>query len=200
MRVKALPLAGLAAAALTLVTACTPDDPATPSSSGSPAAGATSAAAAPAGAGRDRCLTGTWKVDVADLAQQTAAKVGHGATGAGTGTITLVFGPTMTIKYADVIAITSPLSAGLTMTSTNTFTGEATSTDWVAKDGRLGGTMPANTVTSKIVTTINGRESPTTTTPFSGALDMSAGQLGYTCSGNAATFSTPMVTWHLTKA
>lgn len=171
MRVKALPLAGLVAA-LALVAACTPDDPAATSSPGAAASAGATSSAQPAGgapaAGRDRCLTGTWKVDVADLAQQTAAKVGHGATGTGTGSITLVFGPAMTITYANVIAINTTLSAGLSMTNTNTFTGAATSTDWVARDGKLGGTMPTNTVTSKIVTTINGRESPTTTTPFSG--------------------------------
>lgn len=192
MKVKALLL--LAAAALPMA-GCANDG------SGTPVTGPTSTATAGAGtAGRDGCLIGTWNVDVNDMAQQTAAKVGNGATGNGTGTITLVFSDQMTIKYNNVIAIDSPIGGGLTMNMKNTFTGDATSTDWTAKDGKLAGTMPANTVTSKIVTTVGGKEVPATTTPLSGSLDMSSGALGYTCSGSKATLITPMVTWNLTKA
>lgn len=197
MRVKAVLLIAVAVAAS--LAACTPDRPGTPGAAGASAGNPSSAAPGAPATGRDGCLTGTWKVDVNDLAQQTAAKLGSGATGSGSGTITLDFGDQMTIKYNNVITINSPLSAGLTMVMKNTFTGDATSTDWRATDGKLAGTMPANTVKSTIVATVGGRAAPPMTTPFSGALDMSAGALGYTCSGNAATFTTPMVTWHLTK-
>lgn len=106
----------------------------------------------------------------------------------------------MTIKYDNAIVIDSPISNGITMEMKNTFTGEATSTDWTAMDGKLAGTMPANGVTSKIEMTVGGTTVPTTTTPLTGALNMSEGQLGYTCSGSNATFISPAVTWHLTKA
>lgn len=71
MRLKAL---GVVAAALSLA-ACGPAENTTPAASNPPAAAS----------GRDSCLLGTWNVDVNDMAQQTAAKVGNGATGTGTG-------------------------------------------------------------------------------------------------------------------
>lgn len=192
MTVKAILLAG--AAALSLA-AC--NTPGTDSAAGGPSA--SNPAGGAQASGRDGCLTGTWNVDVNDMAQQTAAKVGNGATGAGTGTITLVFGNQMTIKYQNVITITSSVN-GLPMVMKNTYSGEATSTDWTAKDGKLAGTMPANGVTSKIDMSIAGREVPSTSTPLGGSLNMSDGTLGYTCSGNKATLISPAVTWHLTKA
>ncbi|HCT81162.1 MAG TPA: hypothetical protein DGG94_10040 [Micromonosporaceae bacterium] len=194
MKVKALLL--LAVAALPMA-GCANDGSGTPGAGTSPTSTATTGTGS---AGRDGCLIGTWNVDVNDMAQQTATKMGRGATGTGTGTITLIFGDQMTIKYNNAIAIDSPIGSGLTMNMKNTFAGDATSTDWTAKDGKLAGTMPANTVTSTIVTTVGGKEVPATTTPLSGSLDMSSGALGYTCGGNKATLITPMVTWNLTKA
>lgn len=203
MRVKAILLAGAAGAALTLAGCGSTGTPsATGSASGNPSIAPSSEASGGASvAGRDGCLIGTWKVDVDDMAKQAAAKVGPGATGKGTGAITLVFGDKMTITYADaVININAPIHESLTMDMKNTFKGEATSTDWVAKDGKLAGTMPTNSVTSTIKMTMGGKDVPQTTTPFQGALDLSEGNLGYTCSGSTATFISPLVTWKLTKA
>jgi hypothetical protein len=208
MRVKAVLLIGAAITALSLAACSSSGDSGTPNAAGSnPATTAPSAEASPTtgGAGgtvtgRDGCLMGSWKVDVDDMAKQTAERVGRGATGKGTGAITLAFGDKMSIKYDNtVIAIKAPVSEGLVMDMKNTFKGEAISSDWVAKDGKLGGTMPSNTVKSTITMSMGGQTVPSTTTPFEGALDLAQGNLGYTCSGSTATFISPIVTWKLTK-
>ena len=73
--------------------------------------------------GHDSCLTGTWKVDVADMARQAAAKMTTAnATGTGTGTITVVFADQMTTTYNNVVGISAPLSSGLSMDMKFTFT------------------------------------------------------------------------------
>ena len=60
--------------------------------------------------------------------------------------------------------------------------------------------MPTNTVTEKLVATVGGKTVPMPPIPFQGALDMTQGNLGYTCSGSTATFTSPAVAWKLTKA
>ncbi len=184
MRVKALLLVA-ALAALPLITSCSADPSPTPG------------AAAPAD--RDACLIGTWKVDVTDMAKQAAAQINSGATGTGSGTVTLVFGDHMAIKYDTVVDLDGTVN-GQTMVLKSTITGDSSSTDWVAKDGNLSGTMSANSVTAETAGTIGGKDVPVTVKPFDGALDLAPGALGYTCSGNKATFTTPTLTWHLTKA
>jgi hypothetical protein len=184
MRVKALLLVA-ALAALPVITSCTAGSSATP--------GVATAA------DRDACLIGTWRVDVTDMAKQAAAQINSGATGTGSGTVTLVFGDHMAIKYDTVIDLNGTVN-GQTMVLESTITGDASSTDWVAKDGNLSGTMSTNTVTAKTAGTIDGKDVPVTVKPFEGALDLAPGALGYTCSGNKATFTTPTLTWHLTKS
>jgi len=181
MRVKAL----LLVAALPFIASCNAATSVTPGGV--------------AAADRDACLIGTWKVDVTDMARQGAAQINAGATGTGSGTVTLVFGDHMAIKYDTVIDMNGTVN-GQTMVLKSTITGDASSTDWVAKDGDLSGTMSANTVTAKTAGTIDGKDVPVTVKPFDGALDLAPGALGYTCSGNKATFTTPTLTWRLTKA
>src|SRR5688572_15072428 len=116
MRVKSVLLIGVAVTALSLA-ACTSEGTSPPSAAGSGApSGNPSSAASPTGgsatvSGRDACLLGGWKVDVDDMAKQAAEKVGRGATGKGSGTITLNFGDKMTINYANAtLNIKAPVS------------------------------------------------------------------------------------------
>ena len=184
------------ALAVAALAACGPD-----SESYTPSTGTGTENAAAAATGRDGCLIGTWKVDVPDMARQAAGLMRQtGAEGTGTGDITLVFGDQMSITYNNaVIAITTPMGSGLSMKITSTYTGTASSTDWQAKEGKLGGTMPTNTVTNTMVASVGGQTVAMPTIPFSGALDMSQGTLSYTCAGSSATLTGP-VTWKLTKA
>jgi len=193
MRFKVILTGVLVAAALA---ACGPD-----SASSGPGTGTGTNNAGAAASGRDSCLMGTWKVDVPDMARQAAGLMRtSGSEGSGTGNITLVFGDQMSITYDNaVIAITTPMGSGLSMKVTSTYTGTASSTDWQAKDGKLAGTMPTNTVTNKMVASVGGQEVAMPTIPFSGSLDMSKGALDYTCAGSSATLVGP-VTWKLTKA
>jgi hypothetical protein len=184
MRVKALLLVS-ALAALPLTTSCSADSPVPPG--------------AAAAADRDACLIGTWKVDVTDMARQAAAQINSGATGTGSGTTTLIFGDHMAINY-DAVADINGTVSGQTMILKITFTGDASSTDWAAKDGNLTGTMAASAVSAKTEGTLDGEPVPVTVKPFDGALDLAPGNLGYTCSGNTATLTTPKLTWRLTKA
>jgi hypothetical protein len=203
MRSKVI-LAGVLVAAALALSACGPED-----STATPAGGTgTENAANPAGgggggggtSGHDSCLMGTWKVDVPDMARQAAAKMASlNATGTGTGDITVVFADQMTITYNNSVGINAPMSSGLSMDMTFTYTGSATSTEWQARDGKLSGVMPTNGVKVDIVTTIGGQSVPSQF-PFQGALDLSQGVLDYTCGGNTASFTNPAVTWHLTKA
>jgi len=194
MRVKALLLAVVAVAALS---ACGNDDPGTPGANGT----AGTATGAPAGnaQGRDGCLMGTWKVDVNDMGQQTAAKVGSGAEGSGTGTLTVVFGSELKITYANAIVVDVPVSS-MKMNMKSSFEGDAVSTDWAAKDGKLSGSMNSSNVKNSIVTTVGGVTVPASTAvPLEGSLDL-AKTVAYTCSGNNATISGPGVVWKMTKA
>ncbi|MBV1853115.1 hypothetical protein [Catellatospora tritici] len=202
-----LMLTGLAAAAALMMSACGPEDPG--ATGASPAAGASTAtgaspAASPADGGsadRDGCLTGTWQVDVDDMAKQAAAMMAQmDAKGAGTGTITLSFGDKMTIKYNANIAISVPMGSGLTMKVDSKYTGTATSSDWTSKGGKIAGTMPTDDVKADMKATVGGKTVPMTTIPFKGAMDLRQGALAYTCSGSSATLAAPTVTWHLTKA
>jgi hypothetical protein len=183
MRVKAL-LFVAALAALPLTTSCRADPAMTPG--------------AGAAADRDACLIGTWNVDVTDMAKQAAAQINSGANGIGSGTVTLGFGDHMAINYDTVADIDGTVN-GQTMILRITITGDASSTDWAAKDGNLSGTMAANTVTAKTEGTLGGKAVPVTVKPFDGALDLAPGALGYTCSGSKATLTTPTLTWRLTK-
>jgi hypothetical protein len=184
MTVKALLLVA-ALAALPLTTSCSADPALTPG--------------AGAGADRDACLIGTWKLDVTDMAKQAAAQINSGANGTGSGTVTLVFGDHMAINY-DAVADINGTVSGQTMVLKITVTGDASSTDWAAKDGNLSGTMAASAVTAKTEGTLDGKAVPVTVKPFDGALDLAPGTLGYTCSGNKATLTTPKLTWRLAKA
>ncbi|MDI1465894.1 hypothetical protein QEZ54_33465 [Catellatospora sp. KI3] len=194
---------GMAAVAALAMSACGPDG--TGATGASPAAGASAGTgASPAGGGsgdRDSCLTGTWQVDVDDMAEQAAAMMAQlKAKGDGTGSITLTFGEKMTIKYDANIAIVVPMSAELTMKVDSKYTGSAVSSDWTSKGGKIAGTMPTNDVKMDMKATIAGKEAPMTQVPFKGALDLSQGALAYTCSGSTATLAGPSVTWHLKKA
>jgi hypothetical protein len=181
----------LAAAALA---ACDPS-----SDTGTPAAGPQSGSGATV-SGRDGCLIGTWKVDVDDLAQQIATTTIATATGSGTGTITLTFSDTLKIAYAVSIVVAGPKTENLQLTMKDDVSGEAVSTDWQAGNGRLAGTIPANTVQTKLTATIGDQEQTAPATPTGGTLDLAHGGIAYTCAGNAATLSTPNATWKLTKA
>jgi hypothetical protein len=199
MRPKVI-LAGGLLAAVFLLAACGPDSGSDTPGAGSTAAGDSTAAAGGGGAsGHDSCLIGTWKVDVQDMATQAAAKMtGLNARGTGTGDITITFADQMSITYANTLAITAPMSSGLSMDMKFVYSGSATSTEWQAKEGKLAGKMPINDVKVDIVTTIGGQSVPSQY-PFQGALELDQGVLAYTCSGNQASFTNPAVTWHLTK-
>jgi hypothetical protein len=191
MRVKAILLALAAAAALS---ACGTETPvATPGTTG-----ATGGPAGNAGGDRDGCLIGTWNVDVNDVGQQAAAKIGSGAVGSGTGTLKVTFGDEMRISYGNTIVMDMKFS-DQTMNMKSTFTGDATSSDWKAKDGKITGTMASNNVTNSAVASVGGVTVPTgTSVPFS-SLNLSE-TVGYTCSGSNATISGPGITWKLSKA
>jgi hypothetical protein len=199
MRTRIFAATGVIAISLFLA-ACGPDDTtATGHPSGNGGASVSASNEGGGGTGAD-CLQGTWHVDVPDMASQAAAKAG-GATGAGSGDITLTFGDQMKITYTKaVMKITKPMSNGITMVMTATFNGSAESTEWSAADGKLAGVMPTNGVTMKLAATIGGKTVPLENMPFQGALNMSEGNLGYTCSGSTATLISPGATWHLTKA
>ena len=200
MGIRKAQLCAAAMAAL-LLSACGPaGTPTGAGPSGTTVAGAGTVAPGGGSGNRDACLIGAWAVDVNDMAQQVAAKMSAmRATGSGEGTITLIFGDAMIIKYNSAVIITVP-DDPVTMVMKQTMTGDATSTDWTAKDGKLTGAMPANTVTSKIETTIGGQQVPATTTDLGGTLDIGATGLGYTCAGNNATLIAPTVVWKLTRA
>ncbi|WP_203911390.1 hypothetical protein [Rhizocola hellebori] len=193
MRVKAILLALATAAALS---ACGTETPvATPDTTSNP--GATTGA--PAGGGdRDSCLMGTWKVDVNNIAQQTASMIGSGAVGTGAGTLTVAFGSEMKVTYGNTVSMDMKIG-DKTMNMKSTFAGDATSTNWKTKDGKLTGTMSSNNVTNSAVATVGGVTVPTpTSVPFS-ALNLSE-TVNYTCSGSNATISGSGVSWKLTKA
>jgi hypothetical protein len=192
MRVKALLLALAAAASLSACGTETPvETPGTTGATGAPAGNT-------GGGDRDSCLIGTWNVDVNDLGQQLAAMIGSGAVGSGTGTLKVTFGNEMKVSYGNTIAMDMKI-ADKTMNMKSTFAGDATSTDWKAKDGKITGTMSANNVTNSAVATVGGVTVPTPTSiPFS-SLNLSE-TVNYTCSGSNATISGSGVAWKLTKA
>lgn len=184
------------------LTACGPDESPNVAASG-PQADATGSPRAAGGgdaADRDPCLIGTWNVDVDDMAKQVAARVGNGATGSGTGTLTLTFGDTMKIAYANTVNVDTTIGSGLKMTISDAFSGDASSSDWKAQNGKISGTMPASTVTTKITAKVGGKEQAVPPIPLNGTLDLAQGTIGYTCSGNSATLSASSVTWKLSKA
>ncbi len=191
MRVKALLLAVAAVAALS---ACAKEsaEPSTPGAQ-------TPTTAANAGGGdRDGCLMGTWNVDVNDIGQQAASKIGSGAVGSGTGTLTVTFGTEMKVSYGNTIATDMKIS-DKTVNMKSTFTGEAVSNDWKAKGGKITGTMSSNNVTNTAVATVGGVAVPTgTSIPFS-SLNLSE-TVDYTCGGSNATISGSGVSWKLKKA
>lgn len=200
------PLLGLLAASLFALAGCGTD---TPAASGSPSA--TVAAGASAGVSASptsgggtatgaECLKGSWKVDVDKLAGSAAALVGNGATGSGTGAITLTFADQMTIKFANAAVIIKTTQAGQTITIKQTFNGSSTSTSWSGENGRLAGTSPGGTVTTKAVMVMNGVEQPLPTTAFDGNLDISKNSLAYTCSGDTAVLDSGFVKWELHRA
>jgi hypothetical protein len=198
MGIRKAQLCAAAMAALFL-TACAPTGaPAGSDPSGTTAAGTT---APGGGAGdRDACLIGTWAVDVNDMSRQIAAMLQTArGTGAAEGTVTMVFGDTMTVKYDNTVIITVP-NDPVSIVFRQTFTGDATSTDWSAKDGKLTGVLPADTVKTKIEMTIGGQQVPPTMTDLGGALDLSANGLGYTCAADSATLIAPTVTWKMTRS
>jgi hypothetical protein len=196
MKTKVILVGVLAAVTLSL-SACTAGTP----SGTSTEPGSTASSGTGGDPNRDDCLIGTWKVDVDDMAKKGAALTGMpGASGAGTGDITLVFGDTMKITYANTIEITSTLT-GAPLTIKATYSGSATSTDWQARDGVLKGTMPTNDIKVEQVATMGGTVVPLPSTQFSGALNLDEGNLNYQCSGNSMTFTrNPGISWKLTKA
>ena len=174
------------------LTACGPSDAG--SGSGAPPAGA--------GAGRaDACLVGTWNVDVADVAQQAAALMRTGpGRGTAEGTITVIVGDTLTIRYANTLIIVSD-TAGRTVGVRDSYQGDAVSTDYTAKDGKILGTLPASSVTKTTAVIVGTQTQPATSSQIPGALDLAQGQTTYTCSGSRATIGTgTTITWKLTKA
>ena len=181
----------LAAAALA---ACDPSaDPGTPAASSR-----SGGAAAPSG--RDACLTGTWNVDIDDLATQIATMTIATATGSGTGTITLTFGDTMRIAYASSVVVTGPMTQNMQLILKDDLSGESVSTDWQAGGGKLSATMSTNSVQTKVTAKIGDQEQTSPAMPASGALNIPPGGIAYTCSGSAATLSIANMTWKLTKA
>jgi hypothetical protein len=191
-----LALVGVAVVAAAALAACGPD---TSGSTSGPGSSATSAAPA-AAAGRDACLTGTWHVDVQDLATQTATKAGKGGRGTGSGTITVTFGDAMTIDYAYVLTITTPSSQGMAIGVKDDFRGAASSTDYQASGGHLTGTMATNTVSLTTSIIVNGHAQGGSAQALNGVLDLSKGVTSYTCSGSSMTMANGVSTWHLSKA
>jgi hypothetical protein len=200
MKLRYLLVSALALCAIPLA-ACGPDE-GTPGGSGGTATASRTSAGGGGGAatGRDGCLTGTWKVDLDDLADRTAAKLPGGGEGAGTGTITLSFDDAMTITYDAVLTITSTSSSGLKVGVQDTYAGAAASTDYQAKDGKLTGTMQTNTVTMKIAVIVGDRTQAASTGPLSGVVDLARGDTTYDCSGSNLTLQTSGIVWHLTKS
>ncbi|GHJ44392.1 hypothetical protein Cs7R123_17340 [Catellatospora sp. TT07R-123] len=200
-------MTGTAAVAVLLLSACGPEDGtgATGATAGAStgASASVGAAASPAGGGsadRDGCLLGTWKVDVADMAAQAAKMLPQaGVEGKGTGDITLAFADKLTITYDANIAISVPLN-GMTMKVDSKYTGSAVSSDWTSAGGKIAGTMPTDDVKADMKATIGGKTAPMPSIPFKGAMNLSEGNLAYTCSGSSATMTGPGVTWHMTKA
>ena len=196
-RAQALVLASL----LLGVAAC-----GSPESTGEPsgAGGGTGAAAggAAGGAGRDDCLTGTWAVDVQELARQAATRSTTPGEGTAEGTITVSFGEALSIVYANTFTLTSKTSGGLAVGVQDTYEGTASSTDYRAEGGHLTGSMATNTVTKTTAVVVGTQIQPAASAPLSGVLDLAQGVTSYTCSGSALTLSTGdgFVDWHLTKA
>jgi hypothetical protein len=195
MRTKVI-LAGAAVASAVFLAACgtssTPDG----------GSGATSPANGAGGGNpdRDECLIGTWNVDVEDMADKGAGLM-PGATGEGSGSITIVFGNEMTITYDSTIRFKVPIG-GNDMVVDAVYTGSGTSTDWKTTGGVLKGTMPVNTVEVTMTASVGGQTVPMGNIPFQGAMSIDEGNLGYTCSGNSATLIAPPpgITWKLDKA
>jgi hypothetical protein len=195
-------LLSVAAVTALSLAACTPGSGGTGGSSPTTVVGGGASATLAAGSDRDGCLTGSWSVDVPDLGRQVAAKmqaVSATASGTGEGTILLIFGDSMTIKYDNSLIVTVP-NPPVTMVFKETFTGDAASTDWSAKNGKLTGTMPAGGVQTKTEMTIGGQQVPPTMTPLGGSLDLGSAGLGYTCSGNSATLDSGVAVWKMTRA
>jgi hypothetical protein len=154
-----------------------------------------------AGGRAEACLIGTWNVDVADVAQQAAALLRNGGgRGSAEGTITVIFGDTLTIRYADTLTIVSD-SAGRAIGVRDSYQGDAVSTDYTAKDGKILGTLPGSAVTKTTAVIVGTQTQPATSGRIAGALDLAQGQTTYTCSGSTATIGTgTTITWKLTKA
>ncbi|NUO60626.1 MAG: hypothetical protein HOV71_12560 [Hamadaea sp.] len=196
------PLLGLLAASLFALAGCGSD---TPTASGTPSSSAAAGVAASpttgggAATGAD-CLKGTWNVDVTKLAQAAAALIGNGSTGSGTGAITLTFADQMTIKFTQAAINIKTTQMGQEVTMKQTFDGSSTSTSWSGENGKLSGTTPGGTVTTKSVMVMNGVETPLTTKAFDGNLDLSKNSLAYTCSGDTATLDSGYVKWELHRA
>jgi hypothetical protein len=171
------------------------------------AGGGTGSGGGPAGGGgtggsahAEACLVGTWAVDVADVARQAAALAKNPSQGTAEGTITMTFGDTLTIHYASSQTIVSPASNGLLVGVKQSYAGDAVSSDYVAKDGKITGTMPADSVTMSTSVIVGGKTQPAQSGKLPGALDISKGLTNYTCSGSSATIANGTVTWKLSKA
>lgn len=202
MKLKSILAAALLAPALVLLTACGPK-------SGTPDAASSGGGGSP---DRDSCLIGTWQVDVNDLAhemvgmmQSLGGAAMSGATATSDGTITVVFGDSMTITYGSVITLNS--SAGsLPIVEKITYSGSAKSDDWTAKNGAIKGTMSSNDFKIEMTETMAGQPIPLGTLPVSGGMDLGAGNVSYTCSGGSGTISVAApnpvssVTWKLTRS
>jgi hypothetical protein len=193
MRLRGPVLAALLLAALPLA-ACD-QSPNTPA--GSPSAGGGGASAA----GRDACLSGSWKVDLQDLATQAAAKLPNGGGhGSSDGSITVTFGDTMAIVYGTNLTLVSDASNGLSIGVRNSYEGTATSNDYQAHDGHITGTMATNTVALKTAVIVGSQTQDASTGPLAGTLDLAQGVTSYTCGASTLTLDNDTVSWHLTKA
>lgn len=197
--------AAVALLAVLALAGCGPSDGgsagsgATPGASGGAAAGGGGGGGA--GSGRvDACLVGTWNVDLAALATQAAGLMRNGGgTGTAEGTMTVTFGDALTIHYANTLTLYSEAS-GMKIGVKDSYAGDAVSTDYSAKDGKIKGTMPGETVTKTTAVIVGDQTQPGKTGTIPGTLDLTNGLTSYTCDGSAAALNNGTVTWKLSRA
>jgi hypothetical protein len=94
----------------------------------------------------------------------------------------------------------APASNGLLVGVKQSYAGDAVSTDYVARDGKITGTMPGDTVTMSTAVIVGTQTQPAQSGKIAGALELSKGPTNYTCSGSSATIANGTVNWKLSEA
>ncbi len=154
-------------------------------------------------ANRDACLNGTWTMDSASLfAAVDASTGGVSAQTKTTGTVTVTFDDKMTITYNTAMMVDAAVGGAVGASTKTTFTGSASSTDYQATKGTITGSMPADTITAKAVTTTGVAGTSVQQTQdgtVSPAVSLNDGPIRYTCSATALTLEGDGATWKLHK-